>query len=239
MKHLVLLIATAFLLLLSNQLAAQTTNNVLYLKNGSIIRGTILEANPDGNVKIQTADGSIFVYSMAEVEKITNEASTANSNTNNQQPLVSSFEMKKRGYVGSVELGALKYSDDGALLFSGHVLNGYLIIPNLSISIGAGVEKGKNIVMVPLYMDVRTYLLRTKNTPFLSFAGGFSMYGEDFSLFNSMGAMAQVIAGGQFMFKRNLGINLSVGYRMQRLAAYSFIPSFTLHGFTGKMGFVF
>ena len=47
--------------------------DVLYFKNGSIIKGTILELIPDKTVKIETADGSILVYAMAEVEKITKE----------------------------------------------------------------------------------------------------------------------------------------------------------------------
>jgi hypothetical protein len=47
--------------------------DVVYLKNGSIIRGMLIEQIPDVSVKIQTKDGSIFVYKMEEVEKITKE----------------------------------------------------------------------------------------------------------------------------------------------------------------------
>lgn len=46
---------------------------VLYLKNGSIIRGMILEQIPNVQVKIQTSDGSVFVYTMDQVLKITKE----------------------------------------------------------------------------------------------------------------------------------------------------------------------
>lgn len=47
--------------------------DVVYLKNGSIIRGNIIEILPEKTVKIQTADSSLFVYSMVEVDKITKE----------------------------------------------------------------------------------------------------------------------------------------------------------------------
>ncbi|PCJ65495.1 MAG: hypothetical protein COA58_08785 [Bacteroidetes bacterium] len=47
--------------------------DVLYLKNGSIIRGQIIEQVPNKSLKIQTAGGSIFVYKMEEVEKIIKE----------------------------------------------------------------------------------------------------------------------------------------------------------------------
>jgi hypothetical protein len=47
--------------------------DVVYLKNGSIVRGTIVEQVPNQSLKIQTRDGSVFVYEMAEVTKITKE----------------------------------------------------------------------------------------------------------------------------------------------------------------------
>jgi len=53
--------------------SAQQTRDVLYLKNGSIIKGSVLEMVPGQNVKIETADGSIFVFKSDEVEKITKE----------------------------------------------------------------------------------------------------------------------------------------------------------------------
>ena len=53
--------------------AQSNMREVVYLKNGSVIKGAILELVPNENIKIQTADGSIFVYPMADVERITNE----------------------------------------------------------------------------------------------------------------------------------------------------------------------
>ena len=47
--------------------------DVVHLKNGSIIRGTIIEQVPNESLKIKTADGSVFVYTMDEVAKITKE----------------------------------------------------------------------------------------------------------------------------------------------------------------------
>jgi TM2 domain-containing membrane protein YozV len=55
--------------------------DVVYLKNGSIIRGVIIEQIPEESVKIRTADGSVFVYQMSEVERITKEAPVAGQPT--------------------------------------------------------------------------------------------------------------------------------------------------------------
>ncbi len=47
--------------------------DVVYLKNGSIIRGMIVEQIPNQSLKIRTNDGNVFVYEMTEVTKITKE----------------------------------------------------------------------------------------------------------------------------------------------------------------------
>src|ERR1700722_4294605 len=45
--------------------------DVVYLKDGSIIHGTITEEVPGVSLKIQTKDGNLFVYKIKAVAKIT------------------------------------------------------------------------------------------------------------------------------------------------------------------------
>lgn len=53
---------------------AQTSlQDVVYLKNGSVIRGDIIEMVPNETVRIQTYDGSIFIFSYTDVEKFAKE----------------------------------------------------------------------------------------------------------------------------------------------------------------------
>ncbi|MBE2218773.1 MAG: hypothetical protein IAE90_11245 [Ignavibacteria bacterium] len=54
-------------------LFAQQYEDVVYLKNGSIIHGVILELVPEESIKIQTKDGNTFFFKMNEVKKITKE----------------------------------------------------------------------------------------------------------------------------------------------------------------------
>ena len=67
MKKLITFIAA---LLCAVTAFCQEWQEVVYLKNGSIIRGTVIEQVPGQSLKIQTADGK-----MSEVEKITKEQS--------------------------------------------------------------------------------------------------------------------------------------------------------------------
>jgi hypothetical protein len=46
---------------------------VVYLKNGGIVRGVIIEQIPNAQLKIQTRDGNVFVFQMNEIERITKE----------------------------------------------------------------------------------------------------------------------------------------------------------------------
>ena len=60
--------------------AQRPSRDVIHLKNGSIIKGTIIPAN-DGIIKIQTQDGSVFVYKTEEVEIYAKEESTKTPRT--------------------------------------------------------------------------------------------------------------------------------------------------------------
>ncbi|WP_396602048.1 hypothetical protein [Algibacter sp. R77976] len=67
-----------FCLLFSTTIIAQNMRDVVHLKNGSIIKGTITEMNPSKNLKIKTADGSLFVYAMSDVLKMEKEEFVGN-----------------------------------------------------------------------------------------------------------------------------------------------------------------
>jgi len=65
-----------FIMFFGVSLCMSAQNNyqdVVYLKNGGIIRGTLIELIPDKSLKIETVDGNVFVFQMDEVEKITKE----------------------------------------------------------------------------------------------------------------------------------------------------------------------
>ena len=53
--------------------AQSEMRDVVYLKNGSVVKGTIMEEAVGKYVRIDTPDGSIFFYEMNEIEKIVKE----------------------------------------------------------------------------------------------------------------------------------------------------------------------
>jgi hypothetical protein len=74
MKYLISLIAFVISLqIFSIYSYAQQYEDIVYLKNGSIIHGTIMEQIPGESIQIKTKDGNVFVFKMDEIEKMTKE----------------------------------------------------------------------------------------------------------------------------------------------------------------------
>lgn len=72
MKHIILFIAiVAFCT--TSAFSQTSMQEAVYLKNGSVVKGIVIEQVPNEYVKVQTRDGSIFVYNANEIEKITKE----------------------------------------------------------------------------------------------------------------------------------------------------------------------
>jgi hypothetical protein len=53
------------------------TLDVIYLKNGNVIRGIVTERIPGESVTIETREGSVFTFKFEEIEKITREKTRA------------------------------------------------------------------------------------------------------------------------------------------------------------------
>lgn len=97
--------------------------DVVYLKNGSIIRGLIIEQIPNESLKIQTKDRNVFAFTFDEILKITKEI-----------PPVENARPSKldRGYIG-ISIGASHpirdfgskdpYNNSAAFAKAGPVLN--------------------------------------------------------------------------------------------------------------------
>ena len=56
--------------------------DMVYLKNGRIIKGEIVELTPDKTVRIRTEEGSVFVFSIADVDKISKDPMTKTESLN-------------------------------------------------------------------------------------------------------------------------------------------------------------
>ena len=68
-----ILLTCLTVLVVTSPAFAQQMEDVIHLKNGGLIRGTIIEQIPGVSLKIQTREGNVFVYTMDEIAKMSKE----------------------------------------------------------------------------------------------------------------------------------------------------------------------
>lgn len=191
---------------------AQSYKEVVYLKNGSIINGIIIEQIPNESLKLQTADGSIYVYKMSEVERITKEATTLKYNEFSSNPMAHNTYSIAKGYKGFVDLGyAIGVGDWGLDRVEISTAHGYQFNPYLFVGAGFGVNyyTDAELCNIPVFANLRANLLNAKITPFVDVKIGYSVVDiEGFYFAPSIGC--------RFGLTRRMAINLGVGYAMQK-----------------------
>lgn len=149
----ILLIITGF------QLYSQKSKDVLYLKNGSIINGTIFEIAND-QYKIRTSDNSVFVFQAADVDKYVKEASGFVSR-------------KEKGMGFSLEAGFLIGSQESeyVLPFSFNCILNVTVATSNIIGFGTGVEFFGQ-TFSPLFVEYKRLIFEKKTSPFIFMRGG-------------------------------------------------------------------
>jgi len=155
-KHLILLI---LLTIIALPLSAQKTKDALYLKNGSIVYGKLLEIS-DNKYKIQTSDGSIFNFSSDEVDRFLKESPR--------------YDGRKASGMGfAIEAGLLIGSQNSEFdaPFSFNLLLNYTSGTKNIFGFGSGVEF-LGSTFSPLYLEYKRLFNVKKTTPFVFFRGG-------------------------------------------------------------------
>ena len=107
---------------------AQELQDVVYLKDGSVIRGVIVEQVPGASLLIETREGNRFRYQMDQVERLTREPipSTSSRNVSPRSPaaagLLSALIVGAgQGYNG--EWGKAAGFAAGAILLGGAAIS--------------------------------------------------------------------------------------------------------------------
>ena len=211
--------------------SAQNYQEVVYLKNGSVVRGVIIEQIPNQRLKIQTSDGNIFVYTFSEVEKITKErmaVAAGQSYTNDytyqekvtKEPRVKSSSndafLPTPCYKGFFDFGyTVGVGEDGEGRVTMSTTHGAQINPHFFMGVGLGFNYFhlSECWNLPIYADFRANFLKGKITPFIDFRIGYSV-GDASGLYFSPSL------GCNFGFGNKSGFSISLGYEYQKADFY-------------------
>ncbi len=140
---------------------AASAQDVVYLRNGSMIRGSVLEQEVGKSIKVQTQDGSIFIYSMSEVERIAKDKEPVRQrNTNAGTNDYTSLQERHRGLDFNVDLGYHIATKGGSGSFFTQLGLGKRFNANFYWGLGAGVSvpvSSGSKPTIPITSDFRLY----------------------------------------------------------------------------------
>ncbi len=183
---------------------AQVLQDVVYLHNGSVVRGTLIEQVP--NVKIRTSDGSLWVFKHEEVDKITSEPAVQQSQQQydvqkydapkvNDSPGISSHRSSGyknlssglRIFADVAVMAQTSYYTCSGVGYSGSF--GRQMTPNLYAGLGLSAQiyidywyygprrddKPELYAQLPLFADLRYDVFAAKVSPFLAARAGYAV----------------------------------------------------------------
>lgn len=194
------------------------SEDVVKLKNGSIIRGKLLEPEADSIIKIETEGRNVFVFGSSEVRNISKE------------PIP--FLYKKSGYIFEMEVGMLSgrtFSNTWwprqsrpVTNFTMQIVNGYQFNPYLSLGVGVGLDTYPESTITPLFLRAEGNFFKSRVTPIYILDTGYGFYSK---LFNASidgngtrfrgGAMINPALGIRVHLGKYSSFFVSSGYRMQ------------------------
>jgi hypothetical protein len=205
-----MLLLALFLFIASAAIAQKYSQDVVYLKNGTVIRGDIIETDPGKLIKIETDEGNVFVFLMSEIDSIAKKPAYKIRT----RPAVSNTGIAK-GYYGAIEWGAcggfgITLQEYGPRL---NIINGYRFNPWLAAGLGFGLRYyfNRDNIMLPFFADVRGYLLNKKKTPYMSLGIG---YAFDPAETADGGFMLNPMIGYSVKLKERTAWNIAVGYEL-------------------------
>jgi hypothetical protein len=219
--------------------AQQYYQDVVYLKNGSIIRGTIIEQVPNKSIKIETADQSVFVYQFDEIEKFSKEVARDRRND-----YTNYSSRRKSGYIGILDVGyALGTGDYGLNFINLTMVNGYKFNPYFSLGFGTGIRYylDEDAILMPFFINFKVNFINKAVSPYIALNAGYSFNASND--FESVGFLINPSIGVHFNIVNNFGINIGIGYEGQWAEVYEhyyYDPvSKAISGISFKLGFVF
>lgn len=200
-------------LLCNTALRAQYQKHEVKLRNGSILRGHVVEFDSISQLKLRTSDGSLWVFDSQQILEV------------NDAPRLERIPRviipPTKGYYNNVTWGVLVGDDGSSALVNASftVVNGYQLNKYLMVGGGFGLESLDPGTM-PLFGEVKFTPLHKRTSPYIEGQIGYGLpleniFGSD-SKVNYGGVLAGAKIGVRSYVSNHLGFNVAIGYRHQR-----------------------
>lgn len=202
-----------FLFLLPLALLAQgETEDVVYLKNGGILRGEIVELHRDEYLKIKSAGRNVYVVRMDDVREIKSETIPAQKH------------YKESGYMNRTGFEILQIRDNSSARF--YMVNGYQFTSRFAAGLGVGITPYNDpLTLLPVFIDLNYRLHKANASPYLFLKAGYNFsthHDEDMQIDDhSGGLLFNPGVGVQFNLSSGFGWYINAGYNIDN-SSYEF-----------------
>ncbi|CAA9291770.1 MAG: hypothetical protein AVDCRST_MAG56-4647 [uncultured Cytophagales bacterium] len=208
--------------------AAAQQQEVIHLKNGSVIRNIAEMQHADSLIRVRTADGSVFVFGPGDLARMGYERRPS--------------RYKTSGYLLDIEWGVLSGRQsprwqfgparEAVNSFSFSVVNGYRFNRLVGVGVGVGLDAYREGVITPLFVRASGHLFNARFSPVYALDAGYGFYSPVFNDLpggdNSVayrfrgGLMGNAAGGVQVFLGRDIALYTMLGYRVQQARfAYS------------------
>ena len=221
---------------------AQDYRDVVFLKNGSVLKGWFDEYYPDDSLRLRTIDGGVLVCATSDIERIAKEKNSVYLVDVSKSYKHDVSEWRRKGYRGMVDLGYNINIDDSHMKISSlTTTHGYQFNKYFFLGAGIGLSQmtykmeDKTVVFndnysFSVFADARVYLLKRNITPVIVGRGGYDITG-----FKQWFANPSV--GVDFSFSPRFGIYVLVGYYYEKYNLDDELK--TMHGLAFNAGIHF
>lgn len=205
------------LYLVPTSLLAQKKNwqDVVYLHNGSILRGHLTEDSSEEIIKLEITGKNLFVFTKAEVSRVIREYTRSDF----RYPYTLGYQnITEIGIsVGNPPAGEFAFARE--IDISTNTFNGYLFNPHLALGLSTGVDTYGRLTYLPVAIGLRGDFTKTKVRPYYSFDAGYTLdWLNNPNLHGNYdgGFFWSPAVGLKFNSKKNHAFLLNIGYKNQQ-----------------------
>jgi len=157
--------------------AQEKMQDVIYLNNGSILHGEIVEIKANVSITLKSNCGDTWVISQTDIERIAKEPVLKSIILKDS---IEKISYKRKGYYSNINIG---------FMFGGNMdtpfpplslmfVNGYQFDWGLALGAGLGLDL-LNEAYMPAVLDLRYTFLNSKVSHFIYLQGGYAISLED------------------------------------------------------------
>jgi len=195
-----------YTLFITVNIYAQSKEDVVYLKDGSILKGKVIENVVNKKTTIEIVGHNIIVIPDSSIKLILmDQKIPAKESENKASPVEMAANVSF--YGGSDNSGGFTF------------ITSYRFPFRLAVGGGIGIE-WFNHQQIPFIADVKYYFLKGSWSPYVYAQGGYSVplsqEGDDEWMEFHGGALAGTGAGMRFNFSKRNALFFSLGYRYQK-----------------------